>query len=321
MFVNSPVIRSLLAVLLIGALAPGQAAEIPPTLARLLTPLPVADGIWYFRGSIDQRSFENQGFNLNTGFVITSAGVVVIDAGPAFKVARAMADAIATVTDQPIVAVINTGSQDHRWLGNGWFAAHGIPIIALQRTVTTQRHYAPAHMERLQAILREGFAGTQPAYAEAPLATDHHRLRIGATTFEIIHAGDAHFPGDVMVWLPAQRVVFAGDLVYHDRLAGLHPWSSLTGLHQAFRALEALQPEIIVPGHGTVGDLAQARAESGDYYEFLLTEVGAALDDWEDLTSLVDRLAEVPQFRHLRHYEDWHRLNLNRAYLQLEVAQ
>lgn len=301
-------------------LTSAHAEELPEALKHLLAPIPVKDGIYYFKGSINQRTYENQGFNLNTGFVVTDAGVVVIDNGPSFPVARGIEAAIATVTEQPVVAVINTGSQDHRWLGNGYFADQDIPIITSYRTVRTQQEHSAGQVLRLREILGTAFGDTRPVHASNPVTEDHHRFTVGSTKFELIYGGDAHFPGDVMVWLPQHRVVFSGDIVYLDRLTGIHPWSSVLGLQQAFHTLEALDPEIVVPGHGYISDLAQARTQTGDYYDFLIEEIETSLENWEDLGTTVDRLADAPQFRELLHYEFWHRVNVNHSYLQLETT-
>ena len=289
------------------------------TLAKLLQPIQVANGVYYFKGSLNSRSYDNQAFNLNTGFVVTDEGVVVIDAGASRQVGAAIEQAIATVTDAPIVAVINTGSQDHRWLGNGHFAGKGIPIIALARTVQTQQAFAEQHLARLSELLRDRLEGTEAVTSQAPIMTDHHTITFGNTRFELIWGGNAHFPGDIMVWLPEQQIVFSGDIVYTERLTGIHPWSSITGLRQAFATLEALQPRIVIPGHGAAGPLAKARAQSGDYYDFLFTEIRLAIDNWDELDATTNRLANAPAFRHLRHFDAWHRVNINRVWLQLEA--
>jgi glyoxylase-like metal-dependent hydrolase (beta-lactamase superfamily II) len=289
------------------------------TLAGLLQPLKVAEGVYYFKGSLNSRSYENQAFNLNTGFVVTDEGVVVIDTGASRQVGAAIEQAIATVTDAPVVAVINTGSQDHRWLGNGHFAGKGIPIIALARTVQTQQAFAEQHLTRLSVLLKDRFDGTEAVTSQGPIAAIRHRVTVGDTPIELIWGGNAHFPGDIMVWLPGPQVVFSGDIVYTERLSGIHPWSSITGLQQAFATLADLQPRIVIPGHGTAGTLAKARAESGDYYDFLFTEIRTAIDSWDALDATIERLADAPAFHHLRHFDAWHRVNMHRVWLQLEM--
>jgi signal transduction histidine kinase len=81
-------------------------------------------------GDIGGRSVANEGLNANIGLVVTPAGAVLIDSGATWRSARDIQAAARRVTPQPIRWVINTGGQDHRWLGNGYFQAQGAELIA-----------------------------------------------------------------------------------------------------------------------------------------------------------------------------------------------
>jgi glyoxylase-like metal-dependent hydrolase (beta-lactamase superfamily II) len=277
----------------------------------------VVDNVYAIVGPLGQRSVENDGLNANFGFVVTPEGVILIDSGASLLGAKKIEAAIAKVTKQPVRWVVNTGSQDHRWLGNGYFAGKGAEVIAMSRTAATQAEYAAQHMEGLTRFLGKRMQGTQPLPAPKTLAGDSATLERGGVTLELTYT-DTHFPGDAWVWLPKQRVVFSGDLVYVDRLLGVLPWSSVKNGQQAFKALAALKPARIVPGHGRVCDLAQAQRETGDYYDFLADKVGAAAREMEPLAETLDRYADLPAFRHLDNYEGLHRGNMNRAFIQFE---
>jgi glyoxylase-like metal-dependent hydrolase (beta-lactamase superfamily II) len=213
--------------------------------------------------------------------------------------------------------VVNTGSQEHRWLGNDYFDGKGAEVIAMRRTAATQAEYANQQMQGLERFLGERLKGTQPLPAPKTLAGDSATLERGGVTLELRYT-DAHYPGDARVWLPKQRVVFSGDLIYVDRLLGVLPWSSVKNGQQAFKALAALKPARIVPGHGRVCDLAQAQRETGDYYDFLADKVGAAAREMESLSATLDRYADLPAFRHLENYGDLHRANMSRAFTEFE---
>ena len=285
----------------------------------ILQPLHVTADVYYLKGSIDARSYENYSLNNNLGFVVTSEGGVLLDSGASHQSGPLIEQLIATVTDLPVRWVINTGSQDHRWMGNGYFASRGAQIIALAWTVETQKHFADSHLQRSSQILRDRFEGTVPVYAAQPLEGDRHQLTLGGVEFELFYVADAHFPGDIQVWLPQHEVVFTGDVVYVDRIVGIHPWSDVRGLQKNFVAMEALRPRFVIPGHGMLCDLEKARAESGDYYDFLLEHVARAVEEFVGMSETVETLGDAPQFAHLAHYDSWHRLNINRTYLQLEA--
>jgi glyoxylase-like metal-dependent hydrolase (beta-lactamase superfamily II) len=286
--------------------------------ATELAPTVVAPGVYALIGPTGMRTAQNDALNCNIGFLVTQQGVVLVDSGASRVGAERIASAVGSVTDQPIRWVINTGSQDHRWLGNGYFAARGAEIIALQRTVDTQKRYADQHLGNLLRVLGGRLAGTEPVTATAPLAGDHTHLNLGGVDLELIFLGDAHFPGDAVLWLPQQRVLFTGDLVYTDRLLGVLSGSRVRSWRAAFERIETLKPMVVVPGHGSVGDLAKAQRDTGDYLDWLIEHVGAAQADWEPLDEVVERLADAPQFRRLANFHTLHRSNINRAYLEFE---
>ena len=280
----------------------------------------VVDNVYAIVGPLGQRSPENDGLNANFGFIVTNEGVILIDSGASRLGAEKLAAAIRTVTDQPVRWVINTGSQDHRWLGNNTFFGQGAEVMAMARTAATQAQHAQQQLDGLERFLGERLQGTQPLSATKTLEGESATLELDGETLELAYT-DAHFPGDAMVWLPKHGVLFSGDLVYVDRLLGVMPSSSVRNGQKAFHALARLQPEHIVPGHGRVCDLAQAQRETGDYYDFLVETVGAAATEMEPMDVTLDRYADLPQFKHLENYDSLHRANMNRAFLEFEAAQ
>ncbi len=278
----------------------------------------VIDDIYAIVGPLGQRSAENDGLNANYGFIVTSSGVILIDSGASLLGAQKLEKTIRAVTDRPVRWVINTGSQDHRWLGNEYFAKRGAEIIALRRTAEMQGKKARQQLEGLQRFLGQRLAGTHPMIANQLLAEGTSRLELGGETIDLTYT-DAHYSGDAMVHLPRRGIVFSGDLVYVDRLMGILPDSSVRNGQRAFRALAALRLAKIVPGHGRVCDLAQAQRETGDYYDFLADKVGAAARDMEPMDEVLKRYGDLPAFRHLENYDILHRANMNRAFTEFEA--
>ncbi len=282
------------------------------------TALPVVDNVYAIIGPLGQRSVDNDGLNNNLGFIVTTEGVILIDSGASSLGAERIAQAISAVTSKPVKWVVNTGSQDHRWLGNGYFAGKGAEIIAMARTAKTQANYAAQQMEALKGFIGKRLKGTKPMPATRTLDGDEVSLTLGGIELKLFYT-DTHYPGDSMVWLPQQKVVFSGDLVYVDRAFALLPWSSVVNGQKAYRAMEALKPKYIVPGHGAVSDIAKARRECGDYYDFLNDIIGAAAQEMEPMEEVLNRYTGMPAFEHLEHFSDLHRTNMNRTYLEYEA--
>lgn len=298
--------------LLVLALSSFQANAYTPAARK------VVDNVYAIIGPLGQRSAENDGLNNNLGFIVTAKGVILIDSGASHLGAQRIEKAVAGVTPKPIKWVVNTGSQDHRWLGNDYFARKGAEIIAMARTAKTQAQYAAQQLDSLKGFLGKRLQGTKALPAKRTLKGTDGTIVLGGVELKLYYT-DTHYPGDIMIWLPGQKVVFSGDLVYVDRVFALLPWSSVRNGQQAYRAMEALKPKYIVPGHGAVSDLAKARRECGDYYDFLNDTIGGAAQDMEPMDEVLNRYTDLPAFKHLEHFGDIHRTNMNRTYLEYEA--
>ena len=286
-----------------------------------LQPEKVSDNVWALVGEIGGRTQENHGLNNTLGFIVTPKGVILIGSGATPAGARLIEQTIGRITRQPVRWVINIGAQDHHWLGNSYFAGKGAQIIALARTVQAQRQHVDDHLRRLKKVVPDEAGTVRPVYADRIIDSDRADLDLGGVPVQLIWPGNGHFPGDAVAWLPQQRIVFTGDFVFNDRMLGVHPFSQVVEWHKAFHKIAALEPRVVIPGHGFPGPLSKAQHDTGDYLDFLVENIGQALDDWKELGETTDRLADAPQFRHLKFYDGWHRTNINRTYLQMESAQ
>jgi glyoxylase-like metal-dependent hydrolase (beta-lactamase superfamily II) len=173
---------------------------------------PVAPDIFAFIGDTGQRSYENGGLNANIGLVVTPDGALLIDSGASFQGARQIAEAALKVTKQPIKWVINTGGQDHRWLGNGYFVQQGAQVFAHVDAKADMLARGPVQLASLKDILKEKLDGTELTLPTTLLSGNDEVLNLGGMSIEIKHRGGGHTPGDVAVWLPAQQVLFSGDI-------------------------------------------------------------------------------------------------------------
>lgn len=277
----------------------------------------VAENVYVHVGDIGARSVANEGLNANLGLVVTPAGAVLIDSGATWRSARDIQAAARRVSTQPIRWVINTGGQDHRWLGNGYFQAEGAELIAHAAAVPDMRSRGGDQLAALRTLLGPAVEGTVPTLPKRLLEGPESRLELGGTVFEFRHRGGGHTPGDMMVWLPQARVVFAGDIVYVDRLLAVLPVSSTRAWLDAFAALEQWAPKRIVPGHGGVTDLAVARSQTRAYLMALRAHMKRAVEEGVDLSEAVKSFDAKP-FLHLSNAAELNPGNASRTYLEVE---
>lgn len=292
-------------------------ALVLPTLgaAQTLQVQPVAQDVWAIIGETEQRSPENLANNASFGLVSTPDGAVLIDPGGSWQGAKALHQVIRGLTDQPVTHVINTGGQDHRWLGNGYWRAEGATIIASRLAVADQKARAPQQMSALARFLGDALDGTEPAYADITFDTDH-RLEIGGLRLQITHPGPAHTPGDSFVWIDARDVMFSGDIVYVDRILGVGPQSNVRDWITAFKAMAAHAPTHIVPGHGPVTDLDTAQRDTLDYLVNLRTRIGEVIDTDGDIMDAPG--IDQSDWRYLKQFDSLAGRNAQTTYEQME---
>ena len=297
--------------LALGTLAPAWAQAVEIRFE------PVAPNVYAFVGETGQRSFDNEGLNANIGLVVTRDGALLIDSGASFQGAKQIAQAVRQITPQPIKWVINTGGQDHRWLGNGYFIEHGAQVFAHADAKADMLARGPFHLAGLKETLKERLDGTEPTLPTTFLTGNDETLKLGGMDIEIKHRGGGHTPGDVVVWLPAQQILFSGDVVYVDRLLGIFPFSNTRHWVESFELIESLQPHRIVPGHGQVCDLSRAQADTGSYLRALRAHMAKAVADMEGLSTAIQSFDASPYMR-LLNAADLHPGNASRTYLELE---
>lgn len=303
-------------------LKPQLAASLMATLAWSAHAVeiafkPVAPNVYAYVGDTEGRTYENEALNANLGLVVTPAGALLIDSGASFQGARQIADAAKQVTQQPIQWVINTGGQDHRWLGNGFFKAQGAEIMAHADAEADMKARGPEHLKANAPVLKEKMDGTEMVLPSRWLKDADTSLDLGGVAVQVVHRQGGHTPGDSMVWLPQSGVVFTGDVVYVDRILGLHPVSKTRTWVRSFEALEALNPRVVVPGHGNVTTLAQAQKDTGNLLRALRAHMGKAVEAGTDLSSAVKSFDATP-YQHLKHVEVWLPQIANLTYLEME---
>lgn len=248
--------------------------------AAALEPVRINDQVWAIVGDLGQRSAANLGNNATFGVILTADGVVLVDAGATAKGAAAIEVVLKRITDRPVVAVINTGGQDHRWLGNSYWKAKGARLISSRHAVADQKARFDMQLIGLRELAGEStIAGSTPVYADETFDTSLD-LIIGGIRLQLRYAGRAHTPGDFLVWLPTERVMFAGDIVVVERMLAIlpAPLSTSADWLKAFDVMAAFVPTIVVPGHGQPVTLQKANYDTRDYLQHLRTAVKSVIE-------------------------------------------
>ena len=251
----------------------------------------VSDNVYAIVGPLEQRTPENFGNNATFGLIVTSEGLVLVDSGGSEQGAAAIDAVIKRVSQQPVKWVINTGGQDHRWLGNHYWSERGASIIASSAAVEDQKKRADMQLSMLhQLVGQEGMKGTLPKYADQTFDQELS-LELGGVQLELRHLGAAHTPGDSFIHLPQQKLVFSGDIVYLERMLGVGVQSNSKSWVAVLASIADLQPQWVVPGHGKAAGFEAVQRDTIDY----LTTLRERVREFMDEGGTLDEISKVDQ--------------------------
>lgn len=251
-----------------------------------LKPQTLAPGVHLFEGAQEHFTRANGGNILNTGWIETPAGAVVIDTGPSRRYGEQQRQLIEAQTGKPVAQVFLTHAHPDHFLGNQAYA--GIPLSALPATVQAIARSGDdlaANLYRLVGGWMEGTEAQAPTQdAQAGVVT------IGGRRLRLI-ALHGHTDADLAIYDEHTRTLFAGDLVFFQR-AATTPNADIAAWLAALDALDPLDFAILVPGHGPVVRDRAAIAQTRAYLRWLRGTLSAAAKQGLDLNEAMQ--AEVP---------------------------
>lgn len=275
----------------------------------------VADNVYSAIGDTNAPTYENGGHNNNLSFVIGSEAVLVFNGGDSFLLAKAFHEAIKKITKVPVRWLVNENAQGHSMLGNSYWSEQGVTIVAQRAAIEEIKREGRAVLARMLARNKDKGVGT---FIGIPteVIDEKKLISLGDTEVEIINFGPAHAPGDISLWIPAQALLIAGDIAFHQRLVAVFPQTDSAGWIASFDKMAALAPRIIIPGHGEPTTLDVITRWTRGYLSFLRAEVAKILEADGELEEAykIDQSA----YAHLNAFEELAAKNAGRVFQQME---
>lgn len=278
----------------------------------------VSASAWYVEGVSALGTSANQNFISNAAFVVTPAGVVVIDSLGSPALAERLIAEIKKITPVPVTHVLVTHYHADHIYGLQAFKAVGAKIIAHQAAKEylnsdTARLRLEASRQELAPWIN---AQTRLVQADEWISgsTD---LVVGGVQFQVRPVGPAHTLEDIAIYLPSERVLFAGDLVFRSRI----PYVGQADSRHWIAALDTLlsfDAQVIVPGHGSLSKDARIDMQlTRDYLAYLRTTMGEAAKNMEPFESAY-AATDWSAFEHLPLFKVANRMNAYNTFLLLE---
>lgn len=257
-----------------------------------LKPQKIAADTYVLFGKQQDFSKENGGNIANTAFIVTGAGVVVIDTGPSLRYGRQLRQAITEITSQPVIKVFNTHHHPDHFLGNQAFLQQ--PLWALPGTIEAMKQDGEAFVDNMYRLLGDWMLETK-------VTPDNHPVSPGTETIgnhklEYL-AFEGHSKADLVIFDHTTGVLFTGDLVFHNR-APTTPHAEAATWLASLDKLAQIPFKILVPGHGPISTDTVAIDQTREYVLWLdgyLSEAaGRGLDMIEVMSlPIPDRFSDL----------------------------
>jgi glyoxylase-like metal-dependent hydrolase (beta-lactamase superfamily II)/rhodanese-related sulfurtransferase len=278
-------------------------------------PEKVVAGVWSAIGATSPATYANSGHNNNLSFVVGDSAVLVFNAGDNYLLAQSLHDQIRKVTDLPVRAVVLENGQGHAMLGSNYWQEQGVPVIA---------HADAAHeIEKYGAEVLEGMRrrnGDKARHTRLTLPDETFdselSIDLGGLEVRLLHLGPAHSPGDIVAWIPSQRLVISGDMAFHQRLLPIFEHTDTAAWIETWDSFAALEATHVIPGHGDPTDMGEVTRYTRDYLVYLRTKVSEVLDAGGSLQQAYD--VDQSPYAHLDTFFELARRNADMVYRAME---
>ncbi|MBU1041741.1 MAG: MBL fold metallo-hydrolase [Proteobacteria bacterium] len=250
----------------------------------------IAENVYSYVGVKDDSP--KSSYAANAGIVIGTDGVLVIDTLSTAKEGKRLLKDIRAITKKPIKYVVTTHAHFDHALGSSVFTGLGATLVGHE----LNRAYLAKNGENmLKKILTFGLtpqdvAGTRIVLPSLTF-TERLTIRMGGETIELIHLTPSHTPGSTLVYLPRQKVLFAGDVLFTD----FHPFmgeGDIPGWVKALDFIEGMDVTAIIPGHGPLSAKKDV-AEMRDYILFFDAKAKELAPTAKDAASLAAELKQL----------------------------
>jgi cyclase len=255
--------------------------------------------------------------NANAGFILTEEGVIVVDSQMNEDLAKEMLTQIQKQGPLPILYVINTHHHgDHAFANHVFSPIQG--IIAHENTLKFLQEHGAEHLQQFERFFgREMSKGIKVTLPTITLK-DQLTLTLKDRTIQILYLGPGHTSDDIVVYLPEEKILFAGDLIYVGRLPWLEDGDTKLWL-KTLEKLKTLDFKTVVPGHGKIGDRQVLKR-----FESYLTDLRSAV-----LISLLrgipleemKQAIRLPEYQNDLKYQDWLPLHIEKVYREMQAEK
>ncbi len=278
-------------------------------------PVKVIEGVYSAIGETAPASYANSGHNNNLSFVVTDEGVLVVNAGDNYLLAKALHEEIKKITDKPVKYVVLENGQGHAMLGSNYWQDLGVPVIAHQETAEEIKKYGADVLDLMQQVRKDKALGTKLTMPDKTF-DEKMEITLGGVKIELLHLGPSHSPGDIMVWLPQESLIITGDMAFHQRLLPVFEHTDTGAWLETWEKFAALKAKSVIPGHGVATNMQEVTQYTKDYLVYMREQISKVVEDGGELQDAYE--IDQSAYAHLPTYKILYKQNAGRIFRAME---
>lgn len=277
-----------------------------------LKPIKISKDIYCFFGKPEAVNHKNNGNMVNSCFVNTGKSYIVMDSGSTYLYAKEATKAIQSIKNLPISNVIITHSHDDHWLGNSYYEELGAEIIG-SFVFDNLSMNGDTRMKRL--VSPQAYHGTSEVKPTRTIS-NNTTMKIDEVSINFqVNQQKAHSTGDMIVEIPAMDVIFAGDLVFNDRILSIRD-GDIKNWIKVLEDIDTKKYKYIIGGHGKMYN-NKSHKMTLKYLKDIQKYTSDCIKKNIDILECVNN-AEMKQYANISLYKDLHKKNIESVYRTME---
>ena len=272
-----------------------------------LKPYTISNGINCFFGIPSAISKDNGGNMINSCYIETKDGYIVIDSGPTYSYAQATYAIMEKQNKLPVKYVINTASDESHILGNSFFKEQGAMLLGPNKY--------KRHLIENKKLLMSDKVSEDAIYNTKLVPLDNYidndlSLLLGGLKVDIKHINKDN--EHIIVHIPSKKIVFAGDMIFNNRIVPLKNNRSIEVWQEGLELLKALSWNDVISAHGYM-TRRSALKNTQSYLSLLSSEVRSSVLSGESREDAIKNI-KLSAFSEDRLYTFWHPKNVASVY-------
>ena len=275
-----------------------------------LKPYKISEGIHCFFGLPSEETNINGGNIINSCYIETEDGYIVVDSGPTYSYAQ---DAYAIMEKEkklPVKYVINTSLDEVHVLGNEFYKEQGAILFAPKGYRKIFLKNKPLIVKKI--LSQDALVNTRMIAVDNIIDKDIN-LILGDLNISLKRVFDDD--NNIYIYIKDKKIVFAGDMIFNNRILSLKNNRSLLTWKKGLKEIEKLDWKYIISSHGYI-TCRSALKKTNNYLNLLESTILSRIKKGESREKIISNVI-LPSFHEDRLYSRWHFKNVATAYDEL----